>query len=114
MPFLDETLFVKPRYFGLRVMPSLSRALAANFQPGRNREAAGCRGLCRTDAADVWGACRPFSASGGAALNAFGIRTAEGGQWHAAQAIRVRERLEFRWMPSDPADNSRVTEPEPD
>jgi len=33
MPFLDETLFVKPRHFGLR-MPSLSRALAAIFNRG--------------------------------------------------------------------------------
>jgi DNA invertase Pin-like site-specific DNA recombinase len=30
-----------------------------------------------------------------ATLNAFGIKTAEGGQWHASQVVRVRERLRF-------------------
>jgi hypothetical protein len=30
-----------------------------------------------------------------ATLNEWGIKTAEGGRWHAAQVIRVRERLRF-------------------
>jgi DNA invertase Pin-like site-specific DNA recombinase len=30
-----------------------------------------------------------------ATLNSFGIKTAEGGQWHASQVVRVRERLRF-------------------